>query len=306
MTEYIILNTYYHPFRQFIMEGLFVGITITFCVLLVKKIIKAWNHHTLKKITARDPDLKNSDPISQLLNYSVRDLSGIRQMLKIIVLRFLTYLYKFWRALIIFITKEALYIPMLISVILTVASVINWIHFMVVKKLHEIDPNLTLGSLPIQEEIEVYNDFEKIKASYDTVRNLQSYNAIFLIIGIFPFLRFSLRLSSVIINVRLSKNRFFAFFTIFFLLVISYGVSGYFFYGAELQEFKNYGYSTMQMLFMLFGSIPFEKMQTTAPKSTPVFVFSYLILAYMGFIRLTVLILHEPYAEFLENYMRVN
>jgi Polycystin cation channel len=128
-------------------------------------------------------------------------------------------------------------------------------------------------------------------------RKLQGINAIILVCGIFPYFSFSLKLSVVLHVARLAKREISSYVVIFLIIIFGYGIGGYMIYGDKMHKFGNPLRASLEILVMTIGGVSYDTMSLADPDVTPVFVFSYLIAAYIIFLKMIIVILEATYRD---------
>ena len=150
-----------------------------------------------------------------------------------------------------------------------------------------------------QEEKQLFDLISSLSYYFTLYRKVQGLNAIFLVCGIFAYFSFSLKLSVVLHVVRLAKKELFSYAIIFVTVVFGFGIGGYMIYGDKLENFNSVLRSSLEIILMTIGGVNYELMKSAEPYVTPVFVFTYLIAAYVIFLKMVIVILDATYKDLI-------
>ena len=130
-------------------------------------------------------------------------------------------------------------------------------------------------------------------------------NCIFVVLGITPYLRFSMTLSAVTSVVRLAKTKVLSYLVIFLIIMYGFGTAGFIIYGDKISAYSSILRGFLEMILATLGGIQYTEMKATNPLITLFFAFSYLIFANTVFLKTFLLIIQEKYNDYFAEYSEV-
>lgn len=122
--------------------------------------------------------------------------------------------------------------------------------------------------------------------------------------GIFPYFSFSLKLSVVLHVSRLAKRDLVSYIIIFLIIVFGFGIGGYMIYGDKLENFNSVLRASLEIILMTIGGVNYELMKSAERQVTPIFVFTYLIAAYIIFLKMFIVILDATYRDLINHVVK--
>ena len=149
-------------------------------------------------------------------------------------------------------------------------------------------------------------EIQKYIYLYQHIQFIFSSALIFFIIGFLSNYSFSAKLSIVYNLLIIIFKELIAFLLMIILIISGYGVIGYVIYGNYLKEYSFFFSSCLEILFISLGDFDYEKLKKVDQYFTFVFVFSYLFIAYMFFIRFFIIILYTHYVTFVQKTNKLN
>ena len=305
-SQYIILDFYPSPFGNVLTELIYLGLTVMYAIRIIHMFKKSWFHPKSKGYFNHNQEVGNHDLFSRAINYPIEKVPGLFQFILILSGRVVDLALKCIKTFVTFLKLYTLFLFQLISIVLTVISIMNWIVVIYKSTSQDLQYSLLYGLIPIDREVTYFNALERYAAALSNYRRIQGINGIFIVCGISPYLRFSMTMSSVISVVRLAKSKVVSYLVIFFVIMFGYGIAGFMIYGDQMTVFSSILRSSLEMILAIMGGIKYQEMKQIFPILTPFFVFSYLLLAYTIFLKTFLLILQAEYNDYYECYLAVS
>ena len=127
-----------------------------------------------------------------------------------------------------------------------------------------------------------------------------------MVLGITPYLRFSMTLSAVTSVVRLAKSKVISYLAVFLIIMYGFGTAGFIIYGDKIPAFSSIFRGSLEMILATLGGIQYAEMKAINSWITPLFGFSYLIFANTVFLKTFLLIIQEEYNDYFAAYSKVD
>lgn len=205
-----------------------------------------------------------------------------------------------------FLYTRGLYVFQLISIILTVLAINNWTVVLLKVNSNEMQRDFIYGTLTQDEEIILFSFIQELIVAYENYWRVQGINSIFIVMGIIPYLRCSIHFSFVVTITTLSKRSILTYLVVFLIIVGGFSIAGFMLYGDSIEAYSSILRSFLEMELSLISGIDYNRLRDINPATTPLFVFSYLLFAYLIFLKTLLVILQEDTNDFLEAYRKLN
>ena len=103
---------------------------------------------------------------------------------------------------------------------------------------------------------------------------------------------------------RLAKRDLVSYIIIFLIIVFGFGIGGYMIYGDKLENFNSVLRASLEIILMTIGGVNYELMKSAERQVTPIFVFTYLIAAYIIFLKMFIVILDATYRDLINHVVK--
>lgn len=123
-----------------------------------------------------------------------------------------------------------------------------------------------------------------------------------MVLGITPYLRFSMILSAVTSVIRLANSKVTSYMLIFIIIMYGFGTAGFIIYGDKIPAYSSILRGSLEMILATLGGIQYNEMREINSWITPLFAFSYLIFANTIFLKTFLLIIQEEYNDYFKAY----
>jgi hypothetical protein len=298
------LNPYsQRSFLTLVIELVYYFMLLFMTYRVFKTIRKYWHDPDNFRFTAVDKSYRNLDYFSRLLNYPFKNLTGVTQMIAIGLSRLWGLIRKLVNTFRLFLSSRPFHLAHLVSVILSIVSTIYWI----VIVYHNTKQSYSLSFLAStskqpEDELSMFYSVNSIYAALEAYRKIQGINAIFLCCGLFAYINFAFEFSLVISVIRLARREILSYMLIYLVITFGFAIGGYMIYGDKISDFKNVLLASLEIITMTVGKVQYSAMKSANSTMTPFFVFSYLILAYLLFLKMFIVITDSIFAEFMHAY----
>lgn len=284
---------------ELFLEIFWLAVFFWFVYVVLMMFVEIFNLPRLRRMTECDEEYKDRDIFTQLMNYPIEKVESLSDAFIRVMSYIYRYLMRFYEMFSIFLNIRTLYFFHVVSIILTFVAFYYWAQVVYLATLPMFSLEYMLKTKTGDQERELFHLASTLSAKFTMYRKVQGINSIFLVCGIFAYFSFSLKLSVVLHVVRLAKRDLFSYAIFFVIIVFGFGIGGYMIYGDKLENFNSVLRSSLEIVLMTIGGVNYEKMKKAEAFVTPIFVFTYLIVAYIISLKMFIVILDATYKDLI-------
>jgi len=297
----IITRPYDIGFISYLAEIVWVTIFLNYVYGVFKMFMEIYYKPKLRALTECDEEFKNKDVFTRLMNHPIEKVESLTEGISRVMQHLLRHLDRIFQTFGEFFAYKTLYTFHLISILISIIAMAIWIKIAFLSYSDNLNVDYMLSSKSGDDERDIFLLISQIARYFMLYRKIQGINAIFIVCGIFAYFSFSLKMSIVLHVVQLAKRDLFSYAIIFLTIVFGFGIGGYMIYGDKLENFNSVLRSSLEIILMTIGGVNYEIMKAAEPLVTPVFVFTYLIAAYIIFLKMFIVILDATYNDLINH-----
>ena len=133
---------------------------------------KSWFHPKSKGYFNHNQEVDNHDLFSRAINYPIEKVPGLFQFILILSGRVVDLALKCIKTFVTFLKLNTLFLFQLISIVLTVISIMNWIVVIYKSTSRDLKYSLLYGLIPIDREVTYFNALKRYAAALSNYRRI--------------------------------------------------------------------------------------------------------------------------------------
>ena len=138
---------------------------------------------------------------------------------------------------------------------------------------------------------------DRLMMLYTSQVYANSFNTILTFLKLLKYVRLNPRLNVLTMTISTCQQSIVGVLVLFVFIIVGYGITGWTLYGINIQGYRNLGVSMSTLLRMLVGDMDYEAMRNENRFLTPVFFWSFVILALFLLLNFLIAIISEAFAK---------
>lgn len=148
---------------------------------------------------------------------------------------------------------------------------------------------------------QLFAEFHRLMGLKMLLNRVLVFNGVIVFITTFIYFTFDPKLPILLFITKLAYKEIMCFMVINLTIILSYSIIGHLIYGDYLWEYSNLTSSFFQILMIIFRKFEYDQLVAIHRYLTPVFVYSFLGLAYTLFLKMFIIILDFAYNDYMNS-----